>query len=342
LRRPLLVAYLIALLTGGLLALSAAPAGATFIAPQDSHSPNADDISTIYWVMLILAVVIVVAINLGLVMAIARFRARRGAEPARIQSGRGVQGRVVAGLVVIAAAVFVLGIVFTEKVRKPEASGPNGLQASLALSAQAGSVPPPPVADTSPLHINVIGQRWLWRFEYPGGRPGDRTYSYEELVVPVDTTVILSITSTDVLHRWSVPALGGKVDAVPGQRQITWFKADQEGVYQGQSAAYSGASYPTMRATVRVVSPEAYQAFVEQRARDLADAQKTVQARVDAEARAAEAKAQAAEPAAGHAGGGQSGGAGAGGNGKPGGGGKAGGHHKPGGNSGKKSSGGGK
>lgn len=282
--RPAPVAYLTAVLTGAYLALAAAPAGASFITPETSHSPNADDITSIYWVTLVLAVILIVAINAALVMALMRFRAKRGGEPAHVRSGRGVQWKVAAGLSLVAIALFVVGIVFTESARKPEASGPSGLQASLSLSAQAGSVPAPPASEQPPLRISVIGQRWLWRFEYPGGRPGDRTFSYETLVVPVDTTVILSITSTDVLHRWSVPALGGKVDAVPGQRQVTWFKADQEGVYEGQSAAFSGPSYPTMRATVRVVSPEEYQAYVERQHIELAGAQKIVQARADAAA----------------------------------------------------------
>jgi cytochrome c oxidase subunit 2 len=288
LARPALVASLTALLSALQLALLATPAGATFIAPETSHSPNADHITTIYWVMLIITAILAVAINVALVMAVTRFRAKRGGAPARVRSGRGVQWKVAAALAIVAAVVFVLGVVFTEKVRTPEASGPNGLQASAALTAQAGDVPPPPSGSTAPLHINVIGQRWLWRFEYPGGRPGDRTYSYHDLYVPVDTTVILSITSTDVLHRWSVPALGGKVDAVPGQRQITWFKADEEGVYEGQSAAFSGPSYPTMRATVHVVTPQEYESYVQQKESELGEAQGIVQDTVDAEAQAAE------------------------------------------------------
>ena len=64
--------------------------------------------------------------------------------------------------------------------------------------------------------IDAIAQQWLWRFEYPGGTPGHRTFTYGELVVPVDTPVILDITSTDVLHSWWVPALGGQVQATPG------------------------------------------------------------------------------------------------------------------------------
>ena len=73
------------------------------------------------------------------------------------------------------------------------------------------------------------------------------TYTYYELVVPVDTAVVVKLDSTDVVHRWWVPGLGGKFDAVPGETNSTWFKADEEGVYDGQSYAFSGPAYAVMR-----------------------------------------------------------------------------------------------
>lgn len=99
-------------------------------------------------------------------------------------------------------------------------------------------------------------------------------------MVPVHTTVILHVTSTDVDHRWFVPALGGQVEAVPGHVTDTWFRADREGIYPGQSTAYSGTSYAAMRAWVKVVSPERYQAFVKQKRRQIAAAQRIVQRQV--------------------------------------------------------------
>jgi cytochrome c oxidase subunit 2 len=153
-------------------------------------------------------------------------------------------------------------------------TGPQGLTASRSLVAQVGALKVP--SDAKPLAINVIGQQWLWRFEYPGGVPGDRVFSYGELVVPVDTAVVLHITSTDVMHRWFIPALGGQVDAVPGKTAETWFRADREGVYRGQSTFFAGSGYSSMRAWVRVVSPDAYQQYVEQQKLDLAAAQRYV------------------------------------------------------------------
>ena len=253
---------------------AALPLLAGILIPGDPSSPNADDITAAVVVMLVVAVALIVAINAALVIALLRFRARRGAEPARFRSGRRVQSRVAGALGALAAGVFVVGVLFTESARTVDGPGPNGLEASLARTAQTGVDLP---ADAEPLEIDVIGQQWLWRFEYPGGRTGDRTFSYEELVVPVDTPVVLDITSIDVLHRWWVPDLGGKVDAVPGQHRRTWFKAEEEGVHDGRSAAYSGPGYPTMRATVRAVAPEEYQAWLDRQAADLADAQDAVQ-----------------------------------------------------------------
>jgi cytochrome c oxidase subunit II len=100
----------------------------------------------------------------------------------------------------------------------------------------------------------------------------------------VDTAVTLNVTSTDVLHRWSVPALGGKADAVPGQVNTTWFKAEEEGSYEGASYAYSGPSYPTMRTRVTVVSAEEYESFVEAQQRELSAAQDVVRKAAEAEA----------------------------------------------------------
>jgi cytochrome c oxidase subunit 2 len=176
-------------------------------------------------------------------------------------------------------------------VRSVEPSGPNGLgsspttqvgvhglaalQTTESEESASGSEPisGSEPTETSPLEIDAIAQQWLWRFEYPGGRPGDRTFAYGTLVVPVDTTVVLNITSTDVLHSWWIPALGGQVQATPGQVVQTWFKADEVGTYGGQSTVFSGTAYPAMRSWVKVVSVPEYQAYIKQLGDDLSAAQ---------------------------------------------------------------------
>lgn len=275
----------------------AVPAQASILGPPQGHSPNADTIRTSYWVMLIvIALISVVALG-ALIAAVVRFQERRH-EPRRISAGRGAISKVAIGLGAISLAVFIFGVVMTDKSRNIEASGSNGLQASRATFAQVGVDGVAAVTEAEaqaatdaagkntnatggdtpagPLQINAIAQQWLWRFEYPGGRQGQRTFSYGELVVPVDTAVVLNITSTDVIHSWFVPALGGQVEAVPGLVSQTWFKADRTGVYSGNSTVFSGTNYPAMRAQVRVVTPTEYQDYLDQQSKDLAAAQKSV------------------------------------------------------------------
>jgi cytochrome c oxidase subunit 2 len=278
---PRRLVFLLAI-AGVALAAFAAPAQATILGPRSGHSPNADDIRTAYWVALVVAVLIVVAVHAFLFAALFRFRARRGRTPRRFVAGPGAFLRPAVPLTVATLGLFVFGIVMTSKTRQVQPTEPGGLGAQAGLVAQVNGLSVP--ADAKQLDISVIGQRWLWRFEYPGGQPGNKVFSYNELVVPVKTAVILHVTSTDVTHRWFVPALGGQVDAVPGKNSETWFRADREGVYPGQSTSYSGTSYAVMRAWVKVVSPQEYERFVKQKKKELAAAQGYVQRTVQKQA----------------------------------------------------------
>lgn len=281
-------------------ALAAAPAHALEIGP-DPHSPNADDIAVAYWVMMGLAVLLVLAINAALVMALMRFRERRGTEPARLGAGRGFVRRAALPLSLLALALFVFGVLMTRETRTVEPSGSSGLQAAAARTAQVGVQGLPSSATSSaaasaadesaqgeptasdPLPITAVAQQWLWRFEYPEQTEGSFSegiatiFSYGELVVPVDTVVNLNIDSTDVVHSWFVPALGPQVWAVPGEVQETSFVADEEGVYRGYSTVFSGAAgYPVMRSTVRVVSAQEYEDYVEELNTELRKGQEAV------------------------------------------------------------------
>jgi cytochrome c oxidase subunit 2 len=259
------------------LAVAAAPAGANVISPEPSHSPNADDINTLYWPMLVVMVGLIGIVNLALLSAVFRYRERRGREPRQLRGTRPLQLRITAGLAALAAACFVVSIVFTDKARHLAPTGPGGLQESSAVVAQGGSPPATgnatPAASTSanPLEITATAQQWLWRYTYPNG-----AFSYYQLVVPVDTTVQLDLLTTDVVHGWYVPELGGKFDAVPGKTNHAWFRADRTGAYTGRSSTFSGAAYAADRIEVDVVTPRQYQSFIEIQKRDIQAAQDTV------------------------------------------------------------------
>jgi cytochrome c oxidase subunit II len=219
------------------------------------HSPGTDQIDTLLWIGFIAATIVVVAINAGLIYALRRYRADRGAEPRPASGGRRVQLRVGTALGIFAATILVLSLIFTEKARQAPATGPDGLQS----------------AKSAPLTIEATGQQWIWRYDYP-----NEAFSYYKLVVPVDTTVALDLVSTDVVHTWDVPELAGKRDAVPGKLNQVVFRADEEGVYRGQSATLSGQAYAAMRTEVEVVSPQEYESFIEEQKNDIQAAQDRV------------------------------------------------------------------
>ena len=219
------------------------------------HSPGTDQIDTLLWIGFVAATIVIVAINVALIYAVRRYRGSRGSEPRQIRGGRRTQFRAAAGLTVFAAAIFVVGVIYTGKARETPTTGPAGLAS----------------ARSEPLKIETTGQQWLWRYDYP-----NEAFSYYKLVVPVDTTVELDLVSTDVIHTWDVPQLAGKRDAVPGKTNHVVFRADEVGVYHGQSATFSGQGYGAMRTEVDVVTPKEYEDFVERQKADIQTAQDRV------------------------------------------------------------------
>ena len=247
-------------------ALAATPqiAAADLLAPDSTASDGAGSARTLYVIMAILAALIVIVVFAAIVRALrTRSTPTEAGEDARRTRGTGsVQLRVGAGLGVLAIVLFVVGIIFTGKASEVEASA------------------------NQPITIKADAQQWLWRYEYPIKEPSedgfsaDQAYSYQELVVPVDTPITLDISSTDVLHSWSVPALAPTAEAVPGIQGEVNFTATETGTFEGRSTRFSGPGYPTMRTRVIVVEPDEYEAFVKERIDGIKQARAAVQDRV--------------------------------------------------------------
>ena len=100
------------------------------MSPHGGHSPNADDLNTLYWVMLVVGLVLLVAINGALIAIVMRFRSARGRQPRRLVVRRPAQLGTAGVFAAIVVVTFVLGVIETHNAKKVEASGPNGLQAT--------------------------------------------------------------------------------------------------------------------------------------------------------------------------------------------------------------------
>jgi cytochrome c oxidase subunit II len=130
------------------------------------------------------------------------------------------------------------------------------------------------------LTIKVTASQWHWNYGYPkseGGFAFDSLYVEDkdlkpdqprvitadhEMVVPVGKVIEVDVTSQDVIHSFSVPSFGIKIDAIPGRLNKTWFKADQIGMFYGQCSNICGIDHAFMPINVRVVSQADYEAWL--------------------------------------------------------------------------------
>jgi cytochrome c oxidase subunit II len=246
-----------------------------FITPQSGGSPNANQIDSLYKITLYVALVIFVAVVGALGYALVRFRARKGAVPAQIRGNTRLEVGWTVAAAVILLGLAVLTFAKLSSIQNPANSGPNGAllagNSGLLYASSHRRLPP----NGKSLNITVIGRQFIWQFVYPGASEPDglgAPYSYEEMVVPTNTTVTLDIVSEDVVHSWWIPQLGGKFQAVPGYHNYSWFKISRPGTYRGQCAALCGRAHARMIATVRAISPARFDAWLAEQKQLIAEA----------------------------------------------------------------------
>ena len=135
---------------------------------------------------------------------------------------------------------------------------------------------------TADLTVKATGKQWYWSYSYPDDKfefdsimlqdaerakvnpPPPRLLGVDNaMVVPVNKVIRVQVIGADVIHSFSVPSFGVKIDAVPGRLNETWFKAEREGVYYGQCSQLCGRDHAFMPIAVRVVSESEYTAWVD-------------------------------------------------------------------------------
>jgi cytochrome c oxidase subunit 2 len=273
-RRSRLLA-LATLAAAALLLSCTATASADLVTPESGGSPNADDIDTLYKYILAVAVVVFVGVEATLLYSLFKFRARKGAIAAQIHGNTRLEIGWTVGAAVILVVLSVLTFAKLGDIRTPPNSGSDGLRLAdgvLVASGPQQRLPP----NGKSLNIHVNGQQYIWRYIYPDGDDNqlNNAFSYEQMVVPLDTTVTLEIRAQDVAHSWWIPKLGGKFDAVPGYTNYTWFKIPSSKwksgtVFGGNCAELCGRGHANMTATIKAVTPAEYERFIEQRKRDI-------------------------------------------------------------------------
>ena len=202
----------------------------------DAHSPSGASIATLFWIVIGIAAVIFIIVEVALIAFTIRYR-RRGdeaGEPRQIFGDRRLE------FVWTGIPILTLAIVF-------------GIMVVTMRGVNAG-----PVNDANALTIEVIGHQWWWEYRYPG----QQFVTANELHLPAGQPVHLLLTSADVIHDFWVPALGRKMDLIPGQMNDLWVRVDTPDVYVGSCAEYCGAQHAGMRLRVVAETPDDFAAWV--------------------------------------------------------------------------------
>jgi cytochrome c oxidase subunit 2 len=222
----------------------AAAAGNGGIGPPDPASPSAANIRDVYWLILGITGGIFVLVEGALLLFVIRYRSRgrpREVEGPQIRGHTNLELAWTAGPVVILAII--AGFVFYK------VSGINNTSGI------------PPAQGATPVEqIRIEGHQYYWEFRYPDG-----TIAVDHLRLPYNRVVRLQIVGHDVNHSWWVPALGGKLDAIPGKTNYTSFRPTKLGTFRGQCAEFCGIQHAAMIAQVEVLPQAEYDAWIRER-----------------------------------------------------------------------------
>ena len=181
----------------------------------DPRGSEARTIARVWWVMFALAAAVYVVVGGLIVIASLRGRRTREGRPSRISDSRFIW---VGGILVPTAILAVLAVETVHaagELRRPE---------------------------RAPLRIEVVGKQWWWAVSYPD----QNVTTANEIHVPVGRQVEIGLTTTDVIHSFWVPQLAGKLDNIPGQRNVLRFTAQRPGTYRGECAEYCGVQHARM------------------------------------------------------------------------------------------------
>jgi cytochrome c oxidase subunit 2 len=251
-------AALVALMVVGLMAVTG---GSAFALPfdwqtgfQPSASPVMDEIVSFHHELFWIMVAVCVFVAALLLYIIVKFRASANPVPSKVHHNT-----------LLEVAWTLIPVIILVVIAIP----------SFKLLYYEAEIPTPDV------HIKAIGKQWFWTYEYPGANAG---FSYDSLglsdaddakkgeprllgvdnilEVPVNKVIEIETTGADVIHSWTIPQFGVKMDAVPGRLNHTWFKATQLGTFYGQCSELCGARHAYMPIEVKVVSDADYAAWL--------------------------------------------------------------------------------
>jgi cytochrome c oxidase subunit 2 len=207
--------------------------------------PQAERLFGLWTYLWITATLVFVAVMAALAMALLRSRRRFDADVS--EAGEGGARRTVVLAVAGTGVILVATVVISFLTGRAYAVTPEGGR---------------------PLQVTLVGHQWWWEVQYSDSVNSRSLTTANEIHVPVGRTVVLKMTSQDVIHSFWVPNLAGKKDLVPGYSTTTWFRADRAGVYRGQCAEFCGHQHANMSLLVIADPPAQFARWYENQLAD--------------------------------------------------------------------------
>ena len=197
----------------------------------DPAGPFAGPLNTLAWVLFAMGGVVLLVVLVALGVALfgpRRWRTRLGGERLVWVGG-------LAFPVVVLSALLIYGLGLTSRLTQEPAPGE--------------------------MRVRVTGEMWWWRVAYLDEAGRELLQDANELHIPVGRPVVVELESADVIHSFWVPRLAGKVDMIPGRRNLMRLQADAPGSYGGQCAEYCGGPHALMGLVVVAHAPEDFEAW---------------------------------------------------------------------------------
>lgn len=216
----------------------------------NTAGPAANHIAGLSWFMVILFCVIT-GIMIGLI-AWAFYRRRGSLEEHEPIDTTGGEGWIAIGGLgipfIVLSLLFILGLELLSGYPINPMHGPNKVR------AMAQSMKP---------DILVIGHQWWWEIHYLNDDPSKEVITANELHLPVGRPVNIEVETADVIHSFWIPALNGKVDMIPSQKNYIRLEASKPGQYAGECASFCGDEHARMRLLAIAQEPAQYQAWLD-------------------------------------------------------------------------------
>jgi cytochrome c oxidase subunit II len=255
------------------LVVTAFPATAGWLLPEaGGGSKQAGDTRTLYAIVLAIAVVVFVGVEGLLLYCLFRYRARKGRVAAQIHGNTRLEIGWTVGAAVILVFLTVATFAMLPGIKDPAPSdidiNGNPIAENAAFAQRDRKTPPRGEA----MNIAVDGMQYVWRYAYPS-LDDKKVYAFTDMYVPVGMTVTLDIRSNDVQHSWWIPELGGKMDALPGYTNKTWFKVTEPGEFAGQCAELCGRNHANMYARVIALPYDEWRAWYDRQATAIEEAE---------------------------------------------------------------------